>query len=212
MQPLKLVILGATGGTGRQLVAQALEAGHHVTAYVRAPAKLPNPHERLRGVEGSVAEGAPGLAAAMREQDAVISTLGVGASLQSGGLIRRSVPAILSAMQSSGVRRLIFTSAIGVGDAARDAPLLSRIMIRLLLSDIYADKGTGEELIRRSNLDWTIVQPARLTDGPLTGTYRAGEGLKHRPIATIARADVAHFLLGQLGDAAYVRKTVRIGY
>jgi putative NADH-flavin reductase len=159
---------------------------------------------------GSVTDAGSALAHAVRGQDAVISALGRGLSLKSDRLIQRSVPAILSAMQTNGVRRLIFTSAIGVGATIRDAPLFSRIMIRLLLSDIYADKAAGEELIRRSDLDWTIVQPAQLTNGPLTRTYRAGERLDLRGIPKIARADAAHFILRQLDDTAYVGKVALI--
>ncbi len=110
------------------------------------------------------------------------------------------------------VRRLIVTSAIGVGDAIRDAPLFSKIMIRMLLKNIYADKAAGEELIRQSDLDWTIVQPAQLTNGPLTRRYRVGQRLKLRGIPKIARADVAHVILSQLDATAYIGKVARIGY
>lgn len=110
------------------------------------------------------------------------------------------------------VSRLAFVSAIGVGDAYADAPLSSRIVIKVLLRDIYADKAIGEDLIRKSGLEWTIVQPARLTDRPLTGRYQAGEHLKQRGMPKISRADLAHFLLNQVDDRTYVRKTVRLGY
>jgi putative NADH-flavin reductase len=208
----KLVILGATGGTGQQLLTQALEAGHQVTAFVRRPDKIPVQHERLRVVADSVTDDGSALAEAVRGQDAVISALGRGMSFKSEGLIQRSVPAILSAMQTHQIRRLIFTSAIGVGATVRDAPLFSRIMIRFLLSDIYADKAAGEELIRRSGLDWTIVQAAQLTNGPLTRRYRVGERLKLRGIPKISRADAAHCILSQLDHADYIGKVVLVGY
>ena len=115
-------------------------------------------------------------------------------------------------MHTSGVRRLIFTSAIGVGDAIREAPFFSRMMTRFLLKDLYVDKAIGEDLIRRSDVDWTIVQPAQLTNGPLTRRYRAGEALKFRGMPRISRADVAHFLLSQLDDTSYIRKVARLGY
>jgi putative NADH-flavin reductase len=85
-------------------------------------------------------------------------------------------------------------------------------MIRFLLSDIYADKAAGEELIRRSGLDWTIVQAAQLTNGPLTGRYRVGERVDLRGIPKISRADVAHCILSQLDHAAYIGKVVLVGY
>lgn len=208
---MKILILGATRGVGRQLLAQALDAGHAVAAFARTAASIPA-QPRLRVVAGSVADDAVLLAETMRGHDVVVSALGKGMTLKSEGLIERSVPPILAAMRASGVRRLIFTSAIGVGDTLRDAPLFSRLMIRFLLNDIYADKIAGEQHILRSDLDWTLVQPAQLTDGPLTGTYRAGERLRLRGMPKISRADTAHFILSQLNDAAYLRKAVLIAY
>ncbi len=206
----KLFVLGSTGGTGQKVVAQALDAGHEVTAYARSPEKIAIRHERLRLVAGSLTEGA--LADAIPGHDAVISALGRGLALTSENLIRLSVPPILSAMQREGVRRLIFTSAIGVGDAIRHVPLVPRLMARTMLKNIYADKLAGEDLIRLSGLDWTIVQPAALTDGPLTGRYRAGERLDVSGMPKISRADVAHFLLSQVDDRKYVRKSVVLAY
>jgi putative NADH-flavin reductase len=208
----RLLILGATGGTGLHLVSQALEAGNEVTAYVRDPAKLHVKHERLRVVVGPIADEAMPFREAMRGQQAVISTLGRGLSLQSEHVIERCVPPLLSGMKANGVGRLIFTSAIGVGDAYSEAPVLSKLVIRVLLKDIYPDKLIGEHLVRNSGLEWTIVQPAGLTNGPLTRRYRAAEHLRHRMVATISRADLAHFLLSQLDDRTYVRRIAQLEY
>jgi putative NADH-flavin reductase len=208
----RLLVLGATGGTGQHVVAQALEAGHEVTAYVRDPSKLQVKHERLHVVVGAIADDAVPFQQAMKGQHAVISALGRGLSLQSDHVIERCVPPMLSAMKAGGVSRLIFTSAIGVGDAYSEAPLFSKIVIRVVLKDIYPDKLIGENLIRQSDLDWTIVQPAGLTNGELTHRYRAGEHLRHRMFATVSRADLAHFLLSQLDDRTYVRRIVQLGY
>ncbi len=209
---MRLIVLGPTGGTGQQIVAQALTAGHEVTAFARSPEKILVKHERLRPVTGHVTDDGTGLADAMRGQDVVISALGRGMVLKSDGLIQRSVPPILTAMQRHGIRRLIFTSAIGVGDASRHVPLVPRLMGRFMLKDIYADKVSGEDLIRASGLEWTLLQPAMLTDGPLTGRYRSGERLSMRGIPKISRADVAHFVLRQLDDPAYIRKAVVLAY
>jgi len=206
----KVLIVGATGGTGRSLVEQALTAGHSVTAFVRNPEKVGRHHERLRVVAGDAASGAPSLSQAMRGQDAVISALGRGQSFKADSLIQRSVPHLLAAMQEHGVRRLVFTSALGVAETVQQVPLMMRVFARLLLRDIYADKAAGEALIRRSGLEWTIVHPVGLTNGPLTGTYRAGERLALRGFPTISRADTAHFLLSQLDDRSYIGKVVVI--
>jgi hypothetical protein len=114
-------------------------------------------------------------------------------------------------MEGGGVRRLIFTSAYGVGDTWRDVPLLPRTLMRLLFRDLYADKAAGEEHIRASGLDWTIVYTVTLTDGPRTGRYRAGERLALRGFPRVSRADVADFLVAQIEDRTYVRKGVLIG-
>jgi putative NADH-flavin reductase len=208
---MKLLILGATGGTGKQIVAQALEAGHNVTALAR-PGATPGPADpRLRLIGGDL-QNVTALAGAMRGQDAVISAIGRGYSFKSEHLIERTVPVILAAMQAAGVRRLLFTSAVGVGPSFADAPLMPRLFFRTLLRGIYADKLIGDQLIRSSDLDWTIVQPSQMTDGPLTRTYRSGQRLTMSGMPRISRADVAHFLLQVAGEPAAIRKTLLVSY
>lgn len=209
---MKVLVLGATGGTGQQVVLQALQRGHDVTALVRNQERLTTRADRLRVLTGSVTDAGQALAAAIRGQDVVISTLGVGKSLRSSGLIAESAPAIVRAMDSEGVRRVIFTSAYGVGVTRRDVPLLPRILMRLLLQDLYTDKEAGEAALRGSGLDWTLVYPVTLTDGPGTGRYRVGERLTLRGFPRVSRADVADFLVAQTADATYVRKGVLISY
>jgi putative NADH-flavin reductase len=204
----KLLILGATGPTGQQLVTQALEAGHQVTGYARTADKIAVRHERLRLIAASVSDEA--LGEAVTGQDVVISAIGRGMSFKSENLIQRSVPPILNAMKTRGVRRLIFMSALGVGESVTETPLLARVFMTLLLRDIYADKEAGEALIRASNLDWTLVQPPQLTNGPLTRAYRAGERLQLRGMPRMSRADVAHFILSQVERPDYIRKTVLV--
>jgi putative NADH-flavin reductase len=111
-------------------------------------------------------------------------------------------------MQSGGVRRLIVVSAFGVGETLRDAPLLPRIVMRLLLRDLFADKEAGEKVVRQSALDWTLLYPVTLTNGPRTGRYKSGERLSLHGFPRISRADVADFALAQVDDRTYVRKVV----
>jgi putative NADH-flavin reductase len=210
MAAKKLVIFGATGGTGRQSVTQAVQQGHQVTAFVRDPQKLQIGADRLGVVTGDVTAGVDTVAQTVSGQDVAISALGRGNSLKSEDLIARSMRTIVPAMERHGVRRLIVVSAFGVGETRRDATLLQRIFFRLLLRDLYADKAAAEEYLRGSFLDWTLVKPTRLTDGPLTGTYRVGERLDMRRQPNISRADVAHFVLTQLADVTYSRKSVTI--
>ncbi|HWP36245.1 MAG TPA: SDR family oxidoreductase [Gemmatimonadales bacterium] len=210
MSGKKILVLGATGGTGQQVVLQGLEQGHEVTAFVRSPERLTAKSDRLRVLRGDVTQDADALTAAVRGQDTVISALGVGTSFKPGALIARSVPLIVRTMESAGVRRLIFTSAYGVGETWQDLPLLPRIFGRTLLRHVYADKEAGERELRRSGLDWTLVHPVTLTDGPRTGRYRVGERLKLSGVPRISRADVADFLLKQIDDRTYVRKSVLV--
>ena len=206
----RLLILGATGGLGQQVLDQAVEAGHDVTVFARDAARVTARHPSVRVVVGSLPDDGAALADAMQGQGVVVSALGVGKSFKSGGLIERCVPGILSTMLACRVRRLLFTSAIGVGHSFSEAPLLMKVFITLLLRDVYADKPAGDALIRASDLDWTIVRPVMLTDGPLTRQYRDGERLKLSGMPKISRADVAHFILSQLDDVTYVKRIVTI--
>jgi putative NADH-flavin reductase len=203
-------VLGATGPTGRQVVTQALELGHEVTAFVRNPKRLPITHNRLRILTGDVLDDGQTLPDAVRGHDAVISALGVGLTFKSRDLIARAIPRLVAAMQSQRVSRLIFTSAFGVGSTWIDVPPVPRIMLRLLLRDVYADKAAGEEVLRRSQLDWTLVYPVTLTHGARTGRYRVGERLALRGLPRVSRADLAAFLLAQIEDPTYIRKGVLI--
>jgi uncharacterized protein YbjT (DUF2867 family) len=210
MAARQILVLGATGGTGREVVSQALDLGYLVTVFVRDPLRLTTKSERLRVLSGSVTEGGPALADAVHGQEAVISALGVGKSLRSGGLIAGAVPKLVAAMQSERVRRLVFTSAYGVGATRPQLPLVPRILVSVLLRDIYKDKQAGEELLRRSDLDWTLVYPVSLTTDPPSGRYRVGVHLSLHGLPTVSRADLAAFLLKQLDDRQFVKRGVLI--
>jgi putative NADH-flavin reductase len=206
----KILVLGATGGTGREIVSRALQQGHEVTALVRPFNLNPGLPAGVRVLRGTVADDTEALDGAVRDQQAVISALGVGKSLRSGGLIARSTPLIVRAMDRQGSRRLIFMSAYGVGRTWKDVPVLPRMLMRLFLGDLYADKEIGEEALRRSGLEWTLVNPVTLTNGPRTARYRVGERLGLHGFPTISRADVAEFILSQVEDRSYLRKSVLI--
>ena len=203
---MKLFVLGATGPTGLQIVQQALAQGHEVTVFVRDPAKLPVRHERLKTVTGALPGDAKALAAALRGHHAVISSLGLHNALKARRFSENNMRVLVPAMQQQGVRRLIIVSANGVGDTHKDSPLLPRIMYRLLLTDIFADKKAGEDIVRASGLDWTFAYPTLLTNGPRTGDYRAAERLELKGMPKISRADVADFVLRQLKDPAFLKK------
>jgi putative NADH-flavin reductase len=209
---MNLLVFGATGGTGRQLVAQALNQGHAVTAFVRDPAKLPLQHPNLRLVRGDVLDPAA-VARAVPGHDAVLSTLGAPAGRKDAV---RSVGTghILQAMRPAGVRRFICLTTLGMGDSRPALPWLYKyLLVPLLLRYAFADSERQEECIRQSGLDWTIARPGTLTDGPRTGQYQHGfaptaRGLRMR----IARADVADFMLRQLSEPTYLRRAASLSY
>ena len=203
---MKLLVLGGTAGIGLQVAQQAMLAGHDVTVFARGVSKAAPQGPTPRFIAGDVTNTAA-LTEAMRGQDAVISTIGRGLSFKSEHLIERSVPSILSAMKAAGVKRLIFTSAWGVGEAFKEVALIPGIFFRTLLRDVYADKAAGDAMIRKSDVDWTIVLPARLTDGPLTRAYRSGEKLRMAGMQSVSRADTAHFILACLDDPGSIRKS-----
>jgi putative NADH-flavin reductase len=201
---MQLLILGATGGTGQQLVTQALAQGHEVTVLVRDPTRLGALRERVRAVVGSLPASAGPLREAAGGQQAVISALGVGNATRAHHLMAGALPAIVAAMQGAGVKRLLHISAFGVGPTRGDVPLVPRLAQRLLLRDVFADKEAGEACLPASGLEWTVVYPSLLTDGARTGIYRHGEHLRLSGLPRISRADVADFTLAQLQDSRYV--------
>ena len=202
---MKLLVLGATGPTGRELVSQALEQGHEVTAFARRPEAIT---QKVRVVQGDAMRDPYSVADALKGQEAVVSALGLGKVLFPNRFTERSIGNIVPAMERAGVKRIVWMSSFGVGDTARQAPLPMRLAYSTLLYAVFADKEVGEAELRKSTLDWTIVYPTTLTDGPKTGTYRAGEELKLEGLPSISRADVAHFMLRELVDNAYLRRGV----
>lgn len=206
MHGKKILVFGATGALGRQILQQGLAAGANMTAFVRDPRRLTLAHENLSVIAGDATYDRETVAAAICGQDAVISALGNGRSLRTDGLMQRCVLAIRLGMQKTNVKRLILTSAFGVGESVNDASAFMRVVYRLLMKQVFEDKAASEDQLRRSDLDWTIVYPVTLTNGPRTESYRVGEKMALSGLATISRADVADFILKQLADTRFVRK------
>jgi putative NADH-flavin reductase len=244
---MKLLIFGATGGTGRALVEQSLAQGHEVTAFVRNPAKFKATHQNLRVAQGDIlcydtVERAVG------GQDAVLSALGVRPPVttfiviailcqvvvrfvplpHSAGSVSLGIPLlallvlfrrntilsdgtrnIVRAMEHLGVKRLVCQSSLGVGDSRGHLGFLyNLLLIPLFLRNHFADKAEQERIIRESGLEWVIVRPTALTNGPRKGAYRAGAGIGHWFFLTkISRADTADFMLKQVAATDYLRQT-----
>lgn len=199
---MHIALFGATGGTGRHVVEQALAQGHQITALVRDPSKL-SPQTGLTVIEGDVLNPEP-VAQCMTGAEAVICILG---SHGKGTPVEaRGTQHIIAAMQAQGLRRLIAVTSLGVGDSRSQIPWLLRVIMDLTLKAILAAKDEQERLIRASGLEWTIIRPGGLTDQPATGQYRSGTDRSLKG-GRIARADVADFVLRQLTSTEYLQQT-----
>jgi uncharacterized protein YbjT (DUF2867 family) len=203
--PTRVFIVGATGGTGRQLVAQALERGHVVTALVRDPSRLPIEHPQLRIVPGDVLDYAS-VEAAMRGQDAVISALGHKKYFYPTRILSEGTRNLLRAMETHGIPRLVCETALGLGDSAgRMGLYYTFFVIPLILPFYFWDKTRQERLIAASKAEWVIVRPGVLTNGKKRGSYRRGPHVgSFLWTVRISRADVADFMLSQLTDDTYL--------
>jgi putative NADH-flavin reductase len=208
MAPWRILILGATGGTGRQLVAQALEQGHQVTAFARAPERVRTAHPRLSVAQGDVLDY-PSLEAAVAGQDAVLSALGHKRWFYPNRILSTGTRNLVRAMATHGVRRLVCETALGVGDSRGRAGLYYTLFVApFILPFYFRDKERQENIIRGSSLDWVIVRPGLLTNGRRRRRYRHGSEVGHWLwTCRISRADVADFMLRQLADDAYLRRS-----
>ncbi|NJM98994.1 MAG: SDR family oxidoreductase [Phormidesmis sp. RL_2_1] len=209
---MKLVIFGATGTVGQQVVKQALAQGHRVTAFARTPAKLDIQHSNLTLFQGDVMN-LSSVEQAIHEQDAVVCVLGSGKSLNST-VRSEGTQQIIKAMEQTGVRRLICQSTLGVGDSWGNLDFYWKyVMFGFILRKVFADHQLQERYVKQSPLDWTIVRPSAFIDGPRTGSYRHGfPGDDKTSMLKIARADVADFLLKQLTTDMYLGKTPSLSY
>ncbi len=211
---MKIVIFGAAGATGRIVVEQALEEGYEVTAFDRHIAPLTIQHPKLTLVQGDIFNPSE-VEAAIAGQDVVVSVLGVGPGVTIP-VCSEGTKNIIAAMQKLGVKRFISQSAFAVAALDgewREVPYLPFILPFFpKVKAMFADKVVQEQEIVHSDLDWIIVRPAKLIDGPGRGEYKVRDPLWIGPGAKISRADVADFLLKQVNDDTYLRKVPRLKY
>jgi putative NADH-flavin reductase len=205
---MKLAIFGATGPTGIEIVKQSLEQGHNVTAFVRDAARMPIKDQRLTLVLGDVFDPAS-VAQAVEGQDAVISALGAGSDLKKTTVRTTGTINIINSMQHSNVKRLVVVTAMGVGESWDTLSFFNKFFFATLLKSSRDDHETQEAAVKKSELDWTIIRPSGLTNTPLTKSYNIGENIRAKT-SKIARADVAHAILKELNEDAFVRKGVTI--
>jgi len=220
---MKLTIFGATGGIGRQALERAIAEGHDVTAVVRDPRKLDGIQARVATADLSDADPAA-LYSAVSGADAVLSGLGARTKADVG-IAWHGTAVIIKAMQAAGVRRIVVVSAAPVGTVPSpgrpepprhdpgDGFVIRNVafpILRRAFGDNYADLAQMEDVLRESDLDWTVIRPVRLTDKPLTGTYRTAYGRNVRHGLFISRANVADCMLRVLDQPETFGQTVGI--
>lgn len=205
-RPARILILGATGGTGRQLVAQALDRGYAVTAFVRNPAKLQVDHPQLKIIQGDVLDPAA-VDAAMRDQQAVLSALGHKRFFGPTRILSDGTRNVLRAMGAHGVLRLVCETSLGIGGSAGRMGLYYTLFtIPVILPFYFWDKARQERLIAATDREWVIVRPGLLSNAERRGQVRHGPAVgSFLWTVRIGRADVASFMLDQLESDLYLR-------
>ena len=209
---MKIVVFGASGGTGLKVVGQALNAGHSVTAFIRTPSKLMIQHSNLILFQSDVMDAAA-VERVIAGQDVVISTLGPTRPFIPG-MMKAAAQNILAGMHKQGVRRIISTTGAGVRDPQDKPQLIDHLMkglLTLLARNVLVDSAANAELIRSSDLEWTIARFPRLVDGKHTGNYRVGY-LGKDSGSQISRDDGADFILKELIEKKWIRKMPVISY
>ena len=210
---MRILVIGATGGTGREIVKQALERGHDVVALARKPSKIKTQNDRLRVVQGDAMDPAS-VDAAVQGCDAVVCALGHKRYLGPSKILSEGTRNIVRAMEKHGVKRLVVETALGVGDSIGKLGVYYTLFtIPFILPFYWYDKGRQERVVRESSLDWVIVRPGQLTNGRKRGTYKHGPRVgNYLWSVSVSRADVADFMLNQLGDTPYLRKAPGLSY
>ena len=207
---MRLFVAGASGRTGRLLTDLALDSGHQVTALVRDPSRFRVPHARLRVVQGDILAPSA-LAPLLAETDAIISLLAPRPRVD-GRVYIEGTRNLADAAVRAGVRRFVVVSAEGAGVKTSALPLAYRAVLHLpVVARLYPDIARMErELERRTDLDWTIVRAAVLTNGPRTGGYRTSVGDVVPKGLRVSRADLAEFLLKVTADDGYIGKRIAL--
>lgn len=203
----RVLVIGASRGIGLEAVKLALEAGHDVCAFARSASRIALSNERLEKFDGDALDHSS-VKLALRSRDAVIQVLGAPVSFAKVDTFSRATRILVDAMTANGPRRLLCVTGFGAGETrGRGGFLYDAIFMPLVLKRIYDDKDVQERIIRNSSLDWTIVRPGYLNDGPLTGRIDAIEEPARWRLGPISRADVAGYLVGAISDASTFRKT-----
>jgi putative NADH-flavin reductase len=190
---MKIVIFGATGKTGVQVILQALEHGHQVTVMVRDPKRLPATSQPINILTGDLNDHDI-VKSAIKGQDAVICTLGARELYKNSGVRTIGTRAIIKSMEEVNVKRLVVMSSMGIGESWNTIPMFTKLLFKLFMPAARKDHEAQELVIKTSSLDWTIIRPSGLTDDPLVSNYDYGKELVAKT-SKISRANVADLIL-----------------
>ena len=204
---MHILIIGASKGIGLETTRQALEAGHQVRALARSADAIALLHPYLEKRVGDALNPAD-VASALAGVDVVIQTLGIsfGALFHPVTLFSRATEVLIAAMKAGGVNRLISVTGLGAGDSGGAISALQRLPFQMVFGRAYADKSVQEQMIKDSGLGWTIARPGVLTGGARTGRYKVLAEPGQWRNGMIARANVADFLVRQIGSEDYLGK------
>jgi putative NADH-flavin reductase len=205
-----VLIIGASRGIGLETLKRAIKSGYKVRALARSAGNIPVSHPNLEKVTGDALDRGE-VKKALAGVDAVIQTLGIAASpemiFKAVRLFSKATRVLVTAMEETGVKRLICVTGFGAGDSRNKGGFLYNTAFHLFLGRVYDDKDAQEHIIRKSKLEWLIARPVILTNGPRTGSYRVLANPKDWRCGFISRANVADFLVKQIDDDTLIRKT-----
>ena len=204
---MRVLIIGASKGIGLETTRQALDAGYNVRALARTATAIGFSYRNLEKVNGD-ALSVRDVEAALVGVDAVFLTLGVGLGdlFRPVHLFSKATSVLISAMEAQNVKRLICVTGFGAGDSRASISCLQRLPFQIVFGHAYDDKSRQEMMIKESALDWTIARPGVLTGGSRSGRYRILREASQWRNGIISRAEVADFLIRQIGDSTYVHE------
>ena len=207
-KPLSIVVFGGTSGVGLETVKQALQRGYTVTSIARRPERMTVDHPMLVNLQGDISDR-DSFNDAIKNKDAIISAIGLGPTRKEVTVYSNGMNNVLAAMRQFGVSRVISVTGIGAGDSQGHGGFFyDHILNPLLLKNDYADKTRQEQILKQSEVEWSIVRPGFLNDDEAGLSYRVVNNLKGVIAGSIARADVAHFMLAALEQDSHIGSTV----
>lgn len=211
---MQISVLGATGGTGQEILRQGLEKGYQMVAMARNPLDITITHQNLRVLPGNVFDPAS-LEPVVAGSEVVVSSVGIAniwKARRPNAIYSKGTNHLIQAMQKSGLKRLIAVSSGGVEDSPGEPWFFRYLLKPIFLNNMYADMRLMESAVRQSGLTWTLVRPPYLTNGALKKQYRLSRGKNIPDDKDLSRADLAHFIVEEIEKKDFLNEVVAISY